>query len=150
MRLFIDGDAFPNLLKPIVLRAIDRLSLTTFVIANKPVVIGPSRHIRAMVVNAGIDEADNRIAEMIEEGDLLITADIPLADRAISKKAQVINHHGHTFTEANIKDCLAMRDLMHGLRDSGTITGGALPFRPKDVVKFANAFSNILSRCRPL
>lgn len=146
MRLFIDGDAFPNLLKPIVLRAIERLKLPTFVISNKAVYIGPSKHITSIVVGAGIDEADHRIADMIEESDLLITADIPLADRAIAKQAHAINHHGDLFTEANIKDCLAMRNLMHEIRDSGVITKGAAPFTAKHAAKFANTFSQFLSK----
>lgn len=146
MRLFIDGDAFPNLLKPIVLRAIERLKLSTFVISNKAVFIGPSKQITSIVVGSGIDEADHRMVDMVEEGDLIITADIPLADRVISKKAHAINHHGELFTEANIKDCLAMRNLMHEIRDSGVITRGSAPFTSKHATKFANTFSQFLSK----
>ena len=146
MRLYIDGDAFPNLLKPIVLRAIERLKLQTFVISNKQVTIGPSKHITSIVVGSGIDEADHRMVDMVEEGDLVITADIPLADRAITKKAHAINHHGELFTEANIKDCLSMRNLMHEIRDSGIITKGSAPFTAKQATKFANTFSQFLSK----
>lgn len=146
MRLFIDGDAFPNLLKPIVLRAIERLKLPTFVVSNKAVFIGPSKHITSIVVGSKIDEADHRMVEMVEEGDLVITADIPLADRVITKKAHAINHHGELFTEANIKDCLSMRNLMHEIRDSGIITKGSAPFTTKQAAKFANTFSQFLSK----
>jgi len=83
--LFIDGDAFPNLLKPIVLRSIERLQLPTKVIANKKITIGKSSHIEYIIVNQGADEADHRIVELCQKGDLVITADIPLADRIISK-----------------------------------------------------------------
>ena len=79
MTLYIDADAFPNLLKPIVFRAIERLSLKTLVIANKKVNIGTSSFIKYLVVNQGADEADNKIIELLKEGDLVITADIPLA-----------------------------------------------------------------------
>jgi uncharacterized protein YaiI (UPF0178 family) len=146
MRLFIDGDAFPNLLKPMVLRAVERLKIQTFVIANKQVFIGPSKHITSIVVGPGIDEADHLMAGMVGEGDLVITADIPLADRVITKKAHAVNHHGELFTEANIKDCLSMRNLMHELRDSGVITRGAAPFSQKDAAKFADTFSRFLSK----
>lgn len=146
MRLFIDGDAFPNLLKPIVLRAVERLKIQTFVISNKHVVIGPSKHITSIVVGSKIDEADHRMVDMVEEGDLVITADIPLADRVITKKAHAINHHGDLFTEANIKDCLSMRNLMHEIRDSGIITRGSAPFSGKNATKFANTFSQFLSK----
>jgi uncharacterized protein YaiI (UPF0178 family) len=146
MRLFIDGDAFPNLLKPIVLRAVERLKIQTFVISNKHVVIGPSKHITSIVVGSKIDEADHRMVDMVEEGDLVITADIPLADRVITKKAHAINHHGDLFTEANIKDCLSMRNLMHEIRDSGIITRGSAPFSGKNTTKFANTFSQFLSK----
>jgi hypothetical protein len=146
MRLFIDGDAFPNMLKPIVLRAVERLKIQTVVVSNKPVVIGPSKHITSIVVGSKIDEADQRITDMVEEGDLVITADIPLADRVITKKAHAINHHGDLFTEANIKDCLSMRNLMHEIRDSGMMTRGSPPFSSKNATKFANTFSQFLSK----
>jgi len=86
MRLFIDGDAFPNLLKPIILKAIERLELETYVIANKKINIGKSKYITYIIVDLGADEADHKIVEMVEENDLVITADIPLADRIITKK----------------------------------------------------------------
>jgi uncharacterized protein YaiI (UPF0178 family) len=78
MKLYIDGDAFPNLLKPIMVRAIQRLELQTFVVANKRIYLGESIYIKDIIVGAGPDEADNRIVELVEEGDLVITADIPL------------------------------------------------------------------------
>jgi len=87
MTLYVDGDAFPNLLKPILVRAIERLALRTFVISNKRITLGESKHITYTIVDAGADEADHRIAEMTEEGDLVITADIPLADPDHCKKS---------------------------------------------------------------
>ncbi|SCX93666.1 YaiI/YqxD family protein [Desulfoluna spongiiphila] len=138
MTLYIDGDAFPNLLKPVLLRAVDRLAIPTIVIANKRITMGPSKHITSIVVGSGADEADHRIVEMVQEGDLVITADIPLADRVITKRAHAVNHRGERFTAENIKDILAMRNLMQGFRDCGEVTKGPAPISQKDVSRFAN------------
>ena len=145
MILYIDGDAFPNLLKPILLRAIVRLKLKTFVVSNKFITIGKSIHITYTVVSSGADEADNRIVEMLEEGDLVITADIPLADRVITKKAHAIDHRGKQFTPDNIKYHLAVRNLMQDIRDSGEVTKGPAPFNKKDTQKFANKLDQFLT-----
>jgi len=138
MKIYIDGDAFPNLLKPIILRAIERLKLSTFVIANKRINIGKSQYVNYLVVEAGADEADNKIVEMITPNDLVITADIPLADRVISKEAHAIDHRGELYTKDNIKNYLAMRNLMQEIRDSGEMTKGPAPFSQKNSQEFAN------------
>ena len=144
MKLYIDGDAFPNLLKPIILRAVDRLELETYVIANKKINIGKTKYIRYMIVEAGADEADNKIVELLEEKDLVITADIPLADRVISKNAHAIDHRGELYTEDNIKHYLAMRNLMQEIRDSGEVTKGPKAFDQKDSQNFANSLNKFL------
>ncbi|UFH60361.1 YaiI/YqxD family protein [Sulfurovum mangrovi] len=146
MTLYIDGDAFPNLLKPIVLRSIERLNLPTKVVANKKIHIGASRHIEYIIVEQGADEADHRIVELCEAGDLVITADIPLADRIISKKAHAIDHRGELYTVENIKQYLAMRNLMESIRESGEITGGPKPFSQKDAHNFANQLHSFLTK----
>jgi uncharacterized protein len=146
MKLYIDADAFPNVLKPILLRAIERLKISTIVVANKRVNIGKSRHVSCIIVNSGPDEADDRIVEMVVEGDLVITSDIPLADRVITKKAHAINHHGKHYTTANIKNYLAMRNLMQELRDNGEETKGPAPFSQKDAHEFANQFDKFLTK----
>ncbi|RXK11839.1 DUF188 domain-containing protein [Halarcobacter mediterraneus] len=146
MTLYIDADAFPNLLKPIVFRAIERLSLKTLVIANKKVNIGTSSFIKYLVVNQGADEADNKIIELLEEGDLVITADIPLANRTIEKKAHAIDHRGETYTKDNIKEYLAVRNLMQEIRDSGELTKGPAAFTQKDAQKFANSLNAFLQK----
>ena len=146
MKLFIDGDAFPNLLKPIVIKAINRLKLPTTVIANKKINIGKSKFIEYKVVEQGADEADNHIVELCEKGDLVITADIPLADRVISKEAHAIDHRGELYTIDNIKQYLAMRNLMESIRESGEITSGPKPFGTKDAHAFANSFNAFLSK----
>ena len=145
-KLYIDGDAFPNLLKPIIIRAIDRLKLETFVIANKKINIGKSAYVSYLIVEAGADEADNRIVEMIEDGDLVITADIPLADRVISKNSHAIDHRGETYTQDNIKQYLAMRNLMQEIRDSGEMTKGPAAFGQNDSQQFANSLNKFLQK----
>ena len=146
MILYVDGDAFPNLLKPILFRAIQRLKLETFVIANKKINIGQSSLITYLVVEQGADEADNKIVELLEEGDLVITADIPLADRTIAKNAHAIDHRGELYTKDNIKQYLAMRNLMQEIRDSGEITKGPAPFSKNDAQSFANQLNKFLQK----
>lgn len=148
MILYVDGDAFPNLLKPILFRAIKRLNLNTYVIANKKIDIGTSELINYIIVNDGADEADNKIVEMLQEDDLVITADIPLADRVITKKAHAIDHRGELYTKDNIKQYLAMRNLMQEIRDSGETTKGPSSFGPKDSQNFANQLNKFLQNKR--
>ena len=146
MTLFIDGDAFPNLLKPIILRSIERLSLPTKVIANKKIQIGSSQHIEYIIVDQGADAADHHIVELCDVGDLVITADIPLADRIINKDAHAIDHRGELYSVDNIKQYLAMRNLMESIRETGEMTGGPKAFGPKDVHAFANQLNAFLAK----
>ena len=146
MKLYIDGDAFPNLLKPIILKQINKYHLQTFVVANKKITIGKSHNIEYIIVDAGADEADHKIVEMAEVGDLVITADIPLADRIITKKAHAIDHRGELYSVDNIKQYLAMRNLMESIREMGEITKGPKPFSQKDAQCFANQLNSFLQR----
>jgi len=147
MTLFIDGDAFPNLLKPIVTRAIQRLSIPTKVIANKRINLGiKSPLIEYIIVAQGADEADHHIVELCQSADLVITADIPLADRIITKDAHAIDHRGELYTIENIKQYLAIRDLMQSIRDSGEMTKGPKAFGAKDAQSFANQFNAFLTK----
>ena len=146
MTLYIDGDAFPNRLKAIVFRAIERFSLPTFVISNKRIDIGKSNHITYIIVDSGVDEADQRIIEMVKEGDLIITADIPLADSVITKKAFALDHRGKFFSDDNIKYYLSMRNLMQEMRDNGMETKGPVAFRQKDAHEFANRLNQFLEK----
>jgi hypothetical protein len=143
--LYIDGDAFPNLLKPIVLKQIERLGIQTVVVSNKKISIGKNANISYIIVDAGADEADNKIVELLKEGDLVITADIPLADRAISKNAHAIDHRGELYSVDNIKQYLAMRNLMESIRESGEMTKGPKPFSKKDAESFANQLNAFLN-----
>ncbi|MBU1085943.1 MAG: YaiI/YqxD family protein [Candidatus Omnitrophica bacterium] len=145
MTLYIDGDAFPNGLKAILFRAIERFALPTFVISNKRINIGNSNQITYIIVDAGPDEADQRIIEMVKAGDLIITADIPLADSVITKKAYALDHRGKFFSEDNVKYYLSMRNLMQELRDSGMETKGPAAFSQKDAHEFANQLNKFLT-----
>ncbi len=145
MTIYVDGDAFPNLLKPILFRSILRLQIKTVVISNKKISIGEnSEFISYIIVAVSADEADHKIVEMVEEGDLVITADIPLADRIISKNAHAIDHRGELYTIENIKQYLAMRNLMQEIRDSGEMTKGPSAFGQKDAHQFANQLNKFL------
>ena len=146
MKLFIDGDAFPNLLIAIVLRAVEKQKIDTVVIANKKINIGTSNHIKYIIVDQGADEADDKIVELVETNDLVITADIPLADRTIAKNAHAIDHRGAMYTQDNIKQYLAIRNLMQEIRDSGEMTKGPAPFSQKDAQQFANSLNNFLQK----
>lgn len=146
LKIYVDGDAFPNLLKPILVRAIERLQLQTFLLANKKVDIGKNKLISYIIVDAGADEADHKIVEMVADGDLVITADIPLADRVISKNAHAIDHRGELYSTENIKQYLAMRNLMDKIRESGEITRGPKPFGAKDAHSFANQLNSFLDK----
>ena len=146
IRIFIDGDALPNLLKPILLRSIERLKLETFVVSNKAITIGKSKFVTYVIVEQGADEADNHIIELVKEGELVITADIPLADRVISKNAHAIDHRGELYSVDNIKQYLAMRNLMETIRDSGETTKGPKPFEQKDAHQFANQLHKFLTK----
>jgi len=145
-KIYVDGDAFPNALKPILLKQIKRLNISTIVIANKKINIGKSGFIEYIVVEQGADEADHKIVEQTNEGDLVITADIPLADRIISKNAHAIDHRGELYSVDNIKQYLAMRNLMDKIRESGEITKGPKPFGTKDAEQFANQINNFLTK----
>ncbi len=146
MRIFIDADAFPNVIKDILMRASVRLNVPLVFVANKPLRVDDAAHISVILVPAGADAADDRIAELAQPGDLVITADIPLADRAVAKGAFALNPRGKLYTEENIKDSLAMRGLMNELRDSGMITGGPATFDKKDRQAFANGLDSFLIR----
>ncbi|WP_206732194.1 YaiI/YqxD family protein [Halarcobacter bivalviorum] len=148
MTLYVDGDAFPNLLKPILFRAIERLSLKTVVVSNKKINIGNSSYIKYLIVEQGADKADNKIVELLQKDDFVITADIPLANKVIEKEAHALDHRGLQYTKENIKECLAMRNLMQEIRDSGELTKGPSAFTQKDVQKFANSLNAFLQNYR--
>lgn len=148
MKILVDADAFPNALKEILLRAVLKRELRTVFIANKKISVPNEPYISMEVVALGPDEADHRIAEMCEAGDVVITADIPLADRIVSKGAIGLDPRGTIYDENNIKQLLAMRNLMEELRNNGEITGGPLAIGAKTVREFADGLNTLLTKRR--
>ena len=146
MQIYVDADGFPNTAKDIVIRAAIRLHVPLVFVANKKVRYEPSVIISSVIVPEGPDLADDRIVHLAQPGDLVITADIPLADRVVAKGAFALNPRGKLYTEGNIKDRLAMRDLMNELRDGGMMTGGPPAFRKKDCQAFADQLDRFLIR----
>ncbi len=146
MNIFIDADACPTAVKDIIVRAAVRKGLPAFFVANQPVKLPKSDNISMIIVDAGPDEADKRIVEMVHAGDLVVSEDIPLADSVIEKGAYVITTRGELLTKENIKERLSVRDLMNDLRDSGIETGGPSGFKQKDIRNFANQFDRFLTR----
>lgn len=148
MKILVDADAFPNALKEILLRAVLKRKIMTIFIANKRIGIPHVHHVSMEVVAQGPDEADHRISELCEAGDLVITADIPLADRIVSKGAVGLDPRGTIYDENNIKHLLAMRNLMEELRNNGEITGGPSAIGAKTVREFADGLNTLLSKRR--
>jgi uncharacterized protein YaiI (UPF0178 family) len=144
MKILVDADAFPNALKEILLRAVLKRSITTVFIANKKIAIPDVHHISMEVVAQGLDIADHRIAELCQPADLVITADIPLADRIVTIGAIALDPRGTIYDENNIKHLLAMRNLMEELRNTGEITGGPSAIGAKTVRAFADGLNRFL------
>jgi uncharacterized protein YaiI (UPF0178 family) len=146
MKLYIDADAFPNLLKPLVLKAIERRNIETIVVSNKKVSIGKSENISYVIVDVKLDEADNYISNLVQKGDLVITADIPLANNVVEKNGFAIDFRGELYDANNIKQYLTMRNLMDEIRSTGEITKGPRPFDKKNVHNFSNSFNKFLDK----
>jgi len=146
MQIYVDADGFPNAAKALLIRTAIRLQVPLVFVANKRVGYAPSAVISSIIVPDGPDLADDRIVELARKGDLVITADIPLADRVVAKGAFALNPRGSLYTESNIKDKLAMRDLMTGLRDSGMMTGGPSVFGKKECQAFVNKRNGFLTK----
>lgn len=146
MQILIDADATPVVIKDILFRAVERNKIPLILVANQPMKFPKSQFISSIVVAAGPDEADDRIAEIVQAGDLVITSDIPLADRVVTRGGYALNPRGEFYTEANIKERLAMRDLMDELRNIGINTGGQGAFSSRDRQAFANQLDRFLTR----
>jgi len=144
MKIYVDADGFPGAAKEILIRAVLRLRVPLVFVANKPIRHEPSELISSLIVPEGPDIADDRIAELAAPGDLVVTADIPLADRVVARGAFALDPRGKLYTEENIKDRLALRDLLCGLRDSGLMTGGPPAFSRKDCQSFADQLDRFL------
>jgi uncharacterized protein len=146
MRIWVDADACPAVIKEIIFRASRRTGIPVVLVANRPIKIPIGALVSVIQVSSGFDMADDRILEEIKAKDLVITADIPLADAAISKEAIAINPRGELYTKDNIKDRLAMRNLMQELRDFGQVGGGPKAMALKDRQAFANTLDAVLAK----
>ncbi|PLX60720.1 YaiI/YqxD family protein [Sedimenticola selenatireducens] len=149
MQIWVDADACPNVIKEILFRAAERLEIALILVANQPVRTPPSRFIRSIQVAAGFDVADNEIIRQAEAGDLVITADIPLASGVIEKGAYALNPRGELYTRENIRERLTLRNFMDELRGSGVNTGGPPALDKGDRQAFANQLDRFLARGGP-
>lgn len=146
MKIWIDADACPGVIKEILFRAAERTKRHLILIANHPLYVPPSPFIRMQQVESGFDVADNEIVKRLESGDLVITSDIPLAAQVIKKEGFVLSPRGELYTRENIGARLSMRDFMEGLRASGVDTGGLSALSQNDRKMFANQLDKFLAQ----
>jgi uncharacterized protein YaiI (UPF0178 family) len=145
-KIWVDADACPKVIKEILFRAADRVGMPLILVANQPLQVPGSHYIRTIQVGAGFDVADNHIVQQAEAGDLVITADIPLAAEVIAKGCLALNPRGDLYTGDNIRQRLNMRDFMDTLRSSGVDTGGPASFSQSDRQAFANQLDRLLAK----
>ena len=146
MKIWVDADACPGVIKEILFRAAERTGVKLTLVANQPIRIPPSRCIRFLQVASGFDVADNEILKRLVAGDLVITGDIPLAAEVIEKGGYALNPRGELYTSENIGARLNMRDFMDTLRGSGIATGGPPALSQGDRMAFANNLDKLLTR----
>jgi len=148
MKIWVDADACPRDVKELIFRAAERLQIQTVLVANSDLSLPRSAFISTVRVGKGLDVADGYVVEHAEKGDLAITADIPLAAALVEKGVPALDPRGERYDEDNVRERLAVRDLMKDLRDSGVATGGPRSFDSRDKQNFANALDRELSRLR--
>jgi uncharacterized protein YaiI (UPF0178 family) len=146
LHIWVDADACPKVIKEILYRAVERLKIPMTMVANKTLFIPASPLISMMTVAAGADVADSEIVAAMKAGDLVITADIPLAADVIAKGGHALNPRGTFYTESNVKQHLTTRNFMDQLRGSGVMTGGPAAFSNSDRVAFANQLDRFLTQ----
>ena len=147
MHIWVDADACPKVIKDILFRAAQRVRVAMTLVANQPLRVPHSELIKAVQVPSGFDQADAWIVEQISAGDLVITADIPLASESIDKGATALNPRGELYTKDNVRQRLVMRDLMDELRGSGAdVGGGPPPLNQQDRREFANQLDRLLAK----
>lgn len=146
MHIWVDADASPRSVKEILFRAAQRIGVPVTLVANQPLQVPRSRYIHTVQVAPGFDVADNHIVKQSRPGDLVVTADIPLAAEVIDKGCKALNPRGELYTPENIRQRLNMRDFMDTLRASGIDTGGPAAYSPGDRQAFANALDRLLAR----
>lgn len=146
MNILVDADACPKTVREILFRVADRTQITVTLIANQSIAVWPSRYIKFIQVQRGLDVADNEIVARVSVGDLVITSDIPLAFEVLEKGGHVINFRGERYTQENIRELLNMRDFMDILRSSGMdCKSGPAAMTGKDTQMFANQLDRFLA-----
>lgn len=148
MKILVDNDALPRPLKEVLFKVAQREKTETIFVAAFAQNLPDSEYLRSVGAGRAFNGADDWIVDHVIQGDLVITADIPLADRALAKGAEVLNTKGEFFTSANIKNALAMRELMEELRITGEVTGGPPPFSDRQRIAFINSLNKYLTRKR--
>jgi uncharacterized protein YaiI (UPF0178 family) len=150
MRIWVDADACPQVIKDILFRAAERAHVETILVSNMPLARTPtSPFVRTVRVAKGFDVAEQHIVTNVQPGDLVVTADLPLAAEVVTRGAIALDPRGELYTEDNVRERLAVRNLMQELRTSGEPVGGPAPFRLSDRQAFANALDRALARARP-
>jgi uncharacterized protein YaiI (UPF0178 family) len=148
MQIWVDADACPNAIKEILYRAAKRLKIRLTLVANAPIQIPAFPEVELVQVRSGLDVADNHIVQQMEPGDLVITADIPLAANVIEKGGYALNPRGEFYTERNIRERLSVRNFLDSLRRGGVDTGGPPALNHRDREAFANQLDRFLAKHR--
>ncbi|MEN8381458.1 YaiI/YqxD family protein [Acinetobacter radioresistens] len=143
-KLWIDADALPRILRDVIMRASDRYQLEVTFVANQNVGITPSVRINSIQVMGGADQADQEIVNRMQNNDIVVTQDVPLAAQVIEKGGIAIHPRGEIFTTANIKARLHLRDFMDTLRGAGVQTGGPPPISDRDKREFASSLDQTI------
>ena len=146
MKIWVDADACPVVIKEILFKAAERTKVQLTLVANQPIRFPPSQYINMLQVSSGFDVADDEIVKLVNVGDLVITGDIPLAAEVIEKGGLALNPRGEMYTESDIKAKLNMRDFMDTMRASGERTGGQAPLNQNDRQAFANHLDRLLAK----
>ncbi len=145
MKIWVDADACPGVVKNILFKAADRTRVELTLVANHPMKIPQRNYISFVQVSSGFDEADIRILKLLSKGDLVITADIPLASQVLKKEGYALNPRGHLYSNESIQEKLRMREFKESLRESGIDTGGPTAMNQKNTNKFATHLNKWLS-----
>jgi uncharacterized protein len=146
MTIWVDADAMPRAVKEVLYRAAQKRTIDTVFVANAYLTIPQSAYLRTVRVSHGADVADDYIAEHCQTGDLVVSADVPLAARVVEKGATVLQPHGRELTEENVSEVLSFRDFGDALRNAGIETGGPPPFSNAQKGKFSNALDRWITR----
>ena len=148
MQIWVDADACPQAIKEILFRAAERTQVVTTLVANAALRIPSSAFIKSVRVRQGFDVADHWIVREMSAGDLVITADIPLAAEVIARGAHALDPRGELYSEDNVRERLAIRNLLQELRSTGELIGGPAPFGQGDRQRFANHLDRFLTQHR--